>query len=464
MTTGDAGLALVVDDEPTVRKLYRKACQSMQLGVHEAERGDEGLNLLRGRNYDLLISDYMMPGMDGLELITRARELSNELPIVVVTGYATTERVVNVMRAGADLVVEKPLELAELRDNVKSIIIAKRARQRQEVERSPGPFRNSLPRMVSRFSGAMGELAELMERVAATDCTVLIYGESGTGKELVARAIHEHSNRRSGPFVPVNCGAIPESLLESELFGHKRGSFSGAVRDKPGRFALANQGTIFLDEVGEMSPAFQVKLLRVLQERSFEPVGATRAAHSDFRVIAATHRNIKDMVQGGSFREDLFYRLNVMEINLPPLRERTEDISLLLDHFVSLFNKRHQLKVELGDEQFIEVLKHYGWPGNVRELENMVERSCILQGSGRLRCSVLPQQFTAAGVGGDRKAGIEAVLPEEGVDFNKMVYNFENSLIRQALRRTNGNKNQAASILSLNRTTLVEKIKKRGIN
>ncbi|RLB53434.1 MAG: sigma-54-dependent Fis family transcriptional regulator [Deltaproteobacteria bacterium] len=449
--------ALVVEDDSEVRQIFREVCSSCDLEVHEASRGDEGLRLVEGGDYSLLLSDYMMPGMDGLELVGRARQLHPQLPILLVTGYATTERVVGAMQAGANCVLEKPVEVPRLVDTIRNLL------GKPETTAGDRPRRRKRfgHRFVSSFQGRMGQLADLMEKVARTDCTVLIRGESGTGKELVARAIHEQSNRARGPFVPVNCGAIPESLLESELFGHARGAFSGAYRDRPGRFALADGGTIFLDEVGEMSAAFQVKLLRVLQEHCFEPVGSTRQVFSDFRVIAATHRDLTKLVAEGSFREDLYYRLNVMELNIPPLRQRREDIGLLVEYFVGRFNERHGLAVEI-DESLLKLLGRYGWPGNVRELENLIERACILRGGGRMHSSDLPPRIFSSD-GGAGVPGPDLELPEEGIDFYAALEQFENNLIRQALERCQGNKNRAAALLSMNRTTLVEKLKKKKI-
>ena len=465
--TESLGRALIVDDEPFFRKLLRKACQEFHFDVHEATRGDEGLRLLEGGSYNLLLLDYMMPGIDGLEFLERARILFPDLPIVLITGYATVERTVQAMQAGADHVLEKTVELPGICETIRTVL-DKRAQAKQETEEpahGPSPLG---PRFISKFLGPMQQLASLLERVARTDCTVLLRGESGTGKELVAKAIHERSNRSGGAFVPVNCGAIPETLLESELFGHSRGAFSGAYRDRPGRFLLAHKGTIFLDEVGEMSSAFQVKLLRVLQEHCFEPVGGTVSISADFRVLAATHRDLGQMVQEGTFREDLYYRMHVVELNIPPLRERREDVEMLLTHFVTEFDRRHHLEVQLGGPTFLEAISAYGWPGNVRELENLVERMCILKGSGPLDLSDLPPHIFARATQPASAPSSQATapfhLPDDGIDFYKAVEEFENTLIAQALQRTSGNKNRAATILSLNRTTLVEKLKKKGLS
>jgi DNA-binding NtrC family response regulator len=453
--------ALIVEDDQSSRTVISRVCSSLDMDVHEAERGDEGLRLIEGNDYNLLLSDYMMPGIDGIELVEKARILRPEIPIILVTGYATIDRTVRAMTAGADHVLEKPIEPPALRDVVQAII-ARKTKFSDKIEQAHIKRPNPLgARFISLFQGRMQHLAQLMERVSETTCTVLIRGESGTGKELVARAIHERSRRSSGPFVPVNCGAIPETLLESELFGYQRGAFSGAFRDRPGRFTLADGGTIFLDEIGEMSPSFQVKLLRVLQEHCFEPVGGVKPVTSDFRVIAATHRNLQEMVEEGKFREDLFYRLNVMEITIPPLRERTEDVSLLLDHFVDKYNKRYQLEVKTGDERLLASLQQYQWHGNVREMENLIERMCIIKNKGLLEAGDLPPHIFCSPV--TSTEGESLSLPDEGTNFYKAVENFENTLITQALQRSNGNKNRAASMLSLNRTTLVEKMKKKGM-
>ncbi len=453
--------ALVVDDDTAVRTVLRRSIRNLNMDVHEAGTGDEGLRLLEGGDYNLLLSDYMLPGIDGLELVSKAREMRPELPIILITGYATVERAVKAMSVGADHVMEKPVDAPVLCEVAKSVMVKRGSLEKTRQKQGEPSERPLGTRFISNYHGKMKALASILERVAETDCTVMLQGESGTGKELVAKAIHNRSPRSKGPFVPVNCGAIPETLLESELFGHTRGAFSGAVRDRPGRFALADGGTIFLDEIGEMSPVFQVKLLRVLQEKCFEPVGGRRPIHSDFRVIAATHRDLAAMVSEGTFREDLYYRLNVMEIDLPPLRERPEDLPLLVQHFIERANERNRLKVDYCDTAFMKALQHYQWPGNVRELENVIERICILKGEGKLTRSDLPPKL----LGQSTKIGMAGseLLGDDGTDFYKVVEQFENNLILQALERTNGNKNRAASMLSLNRTTLVEKMKKRGL-
>lgn len=310
--------------------------------------------------------------------------------------------------------------------------------------------------------GQMQAVYSLVRKVARTDSTVIIYGESGTGKELVARAIHETSDRRDKAFVAINCGAIPENLLESELFGHVRGAFTGATTNKPGKFEMADGGTIFLDEIGDMSPELQVKLLRVLETRSFEPVGGNRSYKVDVRVLAATHRDLRDAIAKGRFREDLFYRLHVIPVTLPPLRERRDDIPLLVEHFVAHFNAAKGMSIAGIRSDALERLVDYHWPGNVRELKNMMERLTILRGQGEIDLSDLPDKFLAMS-SAEAKFVPQIEFSEEGICLNTAVTEFEKALILQSLQKTQWVKNKAAKLLHLNRTTLVEKIKRHQL-
>lgn len=316
-------------------------------------------------------------------------------------------------------------------------------------------------------SPAVRRIFELVNKVANTDSTVLILGESGTGKELIARSLHYRSNRRNKPFVPVNCGAIPSELLESELFGHMKGSFTGAVATRTGRFALAHQGTLFLDEIGTMPASLQVKLLRALQQKEFEPVGSNKTNRSDCRVIAATNEDLEAEVAKGSFREDLFYRLNVIPIHVPALRERREDIKALAEHFIKMFNSKKGYRVEGISNEAMELMLEYQWPGNVRELENICQRLCILKGEGRIEREDLPTKLLSGRSSMPQNRPWSPILsgpiPESGIPFDQLVSDFENDLIVKALEQTRWNKNRAAQLLQLNRTTLVEKIKKRGL-
>jgi len=318
-------------------------------------------------------------------------------------------------------------------------------------------------------SQEMQDVFSLVEKVADSDSTILITGESGTGKELIAKSIHSLSSRKHESFIAINCGAIPSELLESELFGHVRGAFTGAISTRAGRFELADGGTIFLDEIGDLAPQLQVKLLRVLQERSFEPVGSTKSIHVNVRVVAATNKNLEELARAGQFREDLFYRLNVIPIGVPPLRERKQDVPHLLAHFIQLMNARKKRNITGISASALEHLIYYPWPGNIRELENLVERLIILKGSGLIDVGDLPPSYQALGqsipkaLELNRQPLTKIEIPESGIDFNSLVDQFENQLLIQALERTHWNRNQAAQLLGLNRTTLVEKIKKKGL-
>jgi transcriptional regulator with GAF, ATPase, and Fis domain len=329
-------------------------------------------------------------------------------------------------------------------------------------------------------SPELKQVLNLIDRVADSDATILISGESGTGKELIAKRIHLLSSRKHQPFVTINCGAIPHELIESELFGHVKGAFTGAISNRVGRFELADGGTLFLDEIGELAPAMQVKLLRALQEQVFEPVGSTKSIEVDVRVIAATNRNLEEMVMAGKFREDLYYRLNVIPMHIPSLRDRKEDIPLLLNHYLDLFNQRKNSRVTGFSSEAIQQLMSYSWPGNIRELENLVERVSLLKGEGEISITDLPPKYQANQPGlmsalgalspqsssyrsTHSPTGFITQLPEGGIDFNSAVDEFENQLLIQALEKTGWNRNQAAILLRLNRTTLVEKLKKKGL-
>ncbi len=347
--------------------------------------------------------------------------------------------------------VDEAKELARMQEDVMA------ASSRQWVE---FPFVGA--------SSIMKQVFSLIDKVADTDSTILILGESGTGKELVARSLHQQSSRRLKPFVPVNCGAIPSELLESELFGHVKGAYTGAHQSRMGRFTMAHQGTLFLDEIGTMPAGLQVKLLRALQEKEFEPVGSTRSVKSDCRVIAATNIDLEAEVARGTFREDLFYRLNVIPVHLPALRERREDVPLLVQHFVQRFNDKKGTRLGGFSREAMDLMMAYQWPGNVRELENICQRLCILKSEGMVQIEDLPQKIRQPRSLSGTKAGLGSYLsesfPEEGLDLEGIVTEFENNLILKALEKTRWNKNKAAQLLRMNRTTLVEKIKKRGIN
>ena len=378
---------------------------------------------------------------------------------IILTGHGSIKNAVEAVKAGAYDYLTKPVDLEEI------LIAIQRAIEFRNLKRENVLLRNQL-RKKYRFDNIIGDSAPMqkvfqtIEKVADTDSTIMILGESGTGKELVARALHYNSSRAKGPMVPVNCAAIPSELLESELFGHEKGAFTNAIRTRIGRFELAHGGTIFLDEIGDMDPVLQSKLLRVLQDRAFERIGGTRTIHVDIRVITATHRNLKKEVENGHFREDLYYRLNVIPIEIPPLREHKSDIPLLVHHFIDQFNKSKKRNIQGLEEEALQKLKDYEWPGNIRELENMIERIAILTNNEVITLSDLPERIQALPPQ-DQVLPLE--IPEEGIFLDSAVNEFERKLILQALIKTGWVKNKAAQLLNLNRTTLIEKIKRQNL-
>jgi len=383
------------------------------------------------------------------------------LPCIVITGYGSAESSVEALRAGAYWYLEKPFDQGHL-DVVRKLVeqAIEHGRLKSENRLLQGQLRSkySFENIIGTSSG-LRDVLETVSKVAMTDSTVLVTGESGTGKELVARAIHFNSKRADKMFVTVNCGAIPEELLESELFGHVRGAFTNAIANREGRFSLAHEGTIFLDEIGDMSATLQVKLLRVLQDRTFELVGSSKTRTVDVRVIAATNQNLEDAIADRRFREDLYYRLNVIPIVVPPLRERRDDIPLLTQHFLNIANEgRGDQRIEFSDE-VIERLTGFEWPGNVRELENLVERLVTLSTSHRVVATDLPSTLQ------ESSPSLPAApqIPPQGLSFRDVVDQFESDLILQALEITHGNKNRAAQLIQMNRTTMLEKMKKKGV-
>lgn len=453
---------LIVDDESALRTnlfriLDRKGFQVITANCKkEAEvfcQAQQGI--------DLALVDLNLPDGNGYDLINYLKTLSPATKVMIITGFGTIDTAVKATKAGVLDYLTKPFDIEQLVANIELNL-----RPENQIASAEA---NNIQKTKFKFDSIIGESPQIknvirfIETVADSDSTILISGESGTGKELVAKAIHYNSNRKNNPFVPVNCGAIPRELLESELFGHVKGAFTGAVANRVGRFELASNGSIFLDEIGDMNPMLQVKLLRVLQERNFEPVGSTKTIDAKSRVITATNINLEEAVERGEFREDLFYRLNVIPIHLPALRERKTDIPVLLNHCVERFNKSKGKNITGFTDEVISLLTEYSWPGNVRELENLVERLSILKGSGQVEVSDLPEKYTLQKVSIIEKSAENISLPDSGVDFNTAVDSYENALIVQALEKTGWNRNQAATLLRLNRTTLVEKIKKKGL-
>ncbi len=449
---------LIVDDEQSIRQLLTLVFERAGHRVRAVENGRQALAALREETTDLIISDVKMPDIGGIELLRAARELMPDVAVVMMTAFATVETAREAFKLGADDFIQKPFDVDELKLIAEKALeklalkLENRALIREQHER--GKLGN-----IIGHSRRMQAVYQMIETVAAVQSTVLVTGESGTGKELVARAIHDLSPRAEKPFVSINCGAFTETLLESELFGYVKGSFTGANTNRKGLFEAANRGTIFLDEIGEMSPAMQVKLLRVLQERKVRPVGAHEETDVDTRVIAATNRHLEAMVKDGSFREDLFYRVSVIPIELPPLRDRSEDIPDLAEHFVQKFCAQTGRKLTIS-EKALSLLEAYSWPGNVRELEHTIERAVALERTDAIQPDRLPEQITNF-----NPARITDTfnLPEEGIDLDAHLKQLEKTYVLEALQRTGGNQTSAAELLRLPVRSLRHLLDKHGI-
>ncbi|OAG28157.1 sigma-54-dependent transcriptional regulator [Thermodesulfatator autotrophicus] len=453
---------LVVDDNQLEADLLAEFLQQEGFQVDVAYNGEEGIARLGEVFYDVVITDLAMPKITGLEVLEYIVEHSPETICIILTGQGSIKSAVEAIKKGAYEYLTKPVAFDELSLTLEKALETRRLRRENEYLRRKLWQESGYGEIIGK-SKSMRQVFALIEKVADTDATVLVLGESGTGKELVARAIHAASSRREGPFIPVNCGAIPEELLESELFGHEKGAFTGAIKTRIGRFELAHGGTIFLDEIAEMSPKLQVKLLRVLQERAFERVGGTRSIKVDIRVIAATNKDLQKEVREGRFREDLYYRLNVIPIELPPLRERKEDIPLLIEHFLARFNRQKKRNIRGLSKEAMECLMKYHWPGNVRELENVIERMVILANGEQLTLEDVPEYILEQSQFSCSSNVQDFDIPEEGIHLPELVAEFEKKLIIKALEKTGWVKNRAAKLLHINRTTLIEKMKKQKI-
>jgi DNA-binding NtrC family response regulator len=450
---------LLVDDEASFRGVIAERLVEQGFCVEQAGTGEEAVARLNDFAFDILVTDLRLPGVDGRQVLDEAFTRYPDIIAVVITGYGTVREAVEVTRLGAEGFITKPFQFEELMHELTAATEKRRLRAENDYLRSQLHERFQLDGMVGRTS-IMAQLRELLRTVALTSSTVLISGETGTGKELAARAIHDTSPRRQHRFVAINCSAIPETLLEAELFGHVRGAFTGAVANRQGRLEQANRGTLFLDEVGTMSPALQAKLLRVLQSREFERVGDSQTVRVDVRVIAATNADLKKLVDAGGFREDLYYRLNVIPVRIPALRERRPDIPLLAQHFLDQFVKEAvpaRARVTLAQDAQ-QALMAFGWPGNVRQLENVMERSLVLSpGRAQLTAADLPEEIVAVQ---PMPETADLTIPDDGLQLDELVTTFEHTLIRRALERTRGNKRQAADLLHIKRTTLIEKLKR----
>lgn len=451
---------LVVDDDEPGRQVMELLLKKAGFATVSAASGADGVALVRDGQADLVLLDLFLPDRNGIEILREMRRVAPQQEVVVITGHASAESAVQAMKEGAFDYITKPVNFEELK-----LVIAK-ALEKQRLLKENVYLRKQLEerfpfRNIIGASPAMQRVFERMQRIIKTDSTVLILGESGTGKELVARAIHHNGRRAEQPFVAVNCGAIPETLLESELFGHTRGAFTGAVRDKAGKFEVANQGTIFLDEIGTMPLQLQSKLLRVLQEQEVERVGSTKAIKLDVRVISATNADLEEQVRIGSFREDLYYRLNVIPLQLPPLRERREDLLPLVSHFLEKFCAIMGRLLMSLSKPALDALERYRWPGNVRELENVVERLVALTEADTIEPSDLPAEISAAS---GAPKGVCFDLTPDGIDMPAAIEELERKLITKSLQLAGGVKARAAGLLGLNRTTLVEKMKRLGLH
>jgi DNA-binding NtrC family response regulator len=443
---------LAIDDEAAMTEWLQILLEHAGYEVKTALFGTRGEELFKNWRPDAVVTDLMLPDIDGIDLVRRFREANSEAEVIVISGQGSIPRAVDAVKAGASYYVEKPVEQEEL------LTLLERAMKRRELSIENEQLKRQI---VGRYQFAniigksrkMQEVFDLVESVAASDANILIQGENGTGKELIANAIHYNSHRAKGPFIKINCAAIPKDLIESELFGHRKGAFTGAIADKEGLFEMAEGGSLLLDEIGEMPPYLQTKLLRVLQEREYRPIGTDRIVHVDFRLICATNVDIEAALKDGRVREDLYFRINTITLRVPPLRERTEDIPLLCDHFLEKFRQRYQKNVKSMAPSAYHLLIRNHWPGNVRELENAIERAVLVSKGGEIAAGDLPESIRQEG-----STSAEFVIPP-----HRTLAEIEKMAILQTLQRTNWNKQEAAQILGLYRPTLYSKMKKHEI-
>ncbi len=456
---------LIVDDEKAARYGMLKVLRPEGYQIAEAEDGLAALRLLEKQDFDVIITDVAMPGISGIDLLTKVREIRPEQLFIIITAHGSERLAVEAMKNGAFDYLSKPYEIDELR-----LIVGNAVRQIR-LQRENERLRNEIL-MHKGFAQFIGEsrpirqVFEMIDKISKSNVTVLIRGESGTGKEMVAQTIHDQSARKAAPFISINCAAIPRELIESELFGYEKGAFTGASGSKQGRFELAHKGTIFLDEIGDMSLETQAKVLRVLQERKFERVGGTQSIEVDVRIISATHRDLLRAIRDGQFREDLYYRINVVEITLPPLRERDGDVPLLLNHFLKVFASKHNIPVRRFAPEAMKILVDYDWPGNIRELINVVERCVVLSPSDVITPDLLPPDMVKPGSFGN--IGVQSVLNTRELTFQeakqRMVSAFEREFLLEALRLNGWNISQTAVRLGMKRQYLQQKLRELGIN
>jgi len=441
---------LVVDDEPAQCEMVSDFLKKQGLDVSSAESGEKALQLFRQDSIDLILTDQKMPGMSGLELLQAVRAINPETPVILMTAFGSIQAAVSAIQGGATDYLTKPLNLDELLYRIRQVSDRYRIINENRELREALQSRHRIEGIIAE-SGQMLDVISLVRRVAPSEATVLIRGESGTGKELIAKAIHFASPRASGPLVKVNCAALPETLLESELFGHEKGAFTGAITSRQGRFELANGGTLFLDEIGDLPLHLQAKLLRVLQEREYEKVGSSRPVKVDVRILAASHRPLEALIKAGQLREDLYYRLNVVTILIPPLRERRSDLSLLIDHFLRRFAEKNGKTIRGVTHEARDILLRYDYPGNVRELENLIERAVVLTRDEVIGSGDLPLTVQDSGA-----------ADEQGTNLTATVEAVERRMIREALARSDGVQTHAAELLGISDRGLRYKLIKYG--
>lgn len=452
---------LVVDDEESIREFLEIMLKKEGYEVTTAEDGARAKEILTKKSFDMVISDMQMPNVTGIELLRHVRESYPDLVFMMITAFGTTETAVEAMKLGAYDYLTKPFKIDEVRLNIANALRSKNLETEVRVLKKELVKEYSFQNMVGN-SDAMHAVFNLIQRVSQAPTNVLITGESGTGKEVIAKAIHYNGPLKDKPFVTVNCGAIPENLMESEMFGHKKGSFTGAIADKSGLFEVADGGTLFLDEVGELPPSIQVKLLRAIQERIIRRVGATDDMKVEVRIIAATNRNLEEMVAKNTFRQDLFYRLNVIGIKSPPLRDRAEDIPLLANHFLKKYNEKLNKQIQTISVEAMDILKKYNYPGNVRELENMIERTVALEAGSTILPESLPPMVNTLS-GRKMASSNEIEIGDDGLDLDKVVGQIEKELLIKAIHASNGVKKKAAKLLKISFRSMRYRVEKYSL-
>ncbi|NIV12529.1 MAG: response regulator [Aliifodinibius sp.] len=443
---------LLIDDDVNLCKVIEYQLQKAGYEVDSANSGNEGLGLFKENDFDVVITDIQMPDISGIEVLNQIRQINRQVVIIIITAYGSIENALEACKLGADDYITKPFSKEQLLFVVEKALRFRQLQQENTQLRQELVGKYTFKNMVAR-SSKMEDILRMAGQVAQSDATVIILGESGTGKELIARAIHYNSPRKSKPLIIVNCPSVPDNLLESELFGHVKGAFTGAIKDRKGKFEIADGGTIFLDEIGDLREELQAKLLRVLQEQEFERVGDSRSIKVDVRVIAATNKDLEQRMKEGKFREDLYYRLSVIPIQIPPLRERKEEIPYLVDFFIQRYGKERKIEVS---PEVIDLLQNYDWPGNIRELENIIERALVLTTDNRITVNNLPANIA-------QKAKAGSTVLESFIAEDVSLEEAERQIIAQTLRRTGGNRSKAARILKIPRHVLLYRMKKFGL-